>query len=99
MHRDSKLGLGPPDVSRVTQAEQDLDTVLSIYNDILAKQRYIAGNHLSLADLFHLPNGAALRAGKWREIFERYENVERWFQGLQESETWKKAAREAGTAE
>ncbi|KAF2195990.1 glutathione S-transferase [Delitschia confertaspora ATCC 74209] len=92
-----KKSLGPPDLSRVAQAEKGLDTCLAIYDKILAQQKYIAGDELTLADLFHLPNGAALRAGKWRSIFERYGNVERWFKGLQERETWAKASGEAGT--
>ncbi|KAL4892223.1 glutathione S-transferase [Aspergillus ambiguus] len=90
-------GLGTPDEARVAQAEQDLDTVLAVYDKILANHRYIAGDELTLADLFHLPNGAALIAGKWKEVFVRYPNVEKWFRGLQERETWVKAAGEAKT--
>jgi glutathione S-transferase len=44
-----------------------------------------------------LPNGAALKAGKWKEVFEKYENVDKWFKGLQEREAWVKAAVQAGT--
>jgi glutathione S-transferase len=90
-------GLGAPDEARAAQAEQDLDAVLAVYDKILASQKYIAGDELTLADLFHLPNGAALMAGKWKEIFKKYPNAEKWFRGLQERETWVKAAKEAGT--
>lgn len=90
-------GLGPPDEARVAQAESHLDTCLALYDGILAKQKYIAGDELTLADLFHLPNGAALMAGKWKEVFAKYPNVNKWFKGLQESETWLKAAAEAKT--
>jgi glutathione S-transferase len=89
-------GLGLPDEERVAQAEKDLDTVLAVYDKILAKQKYLAGDELTLADLFHLPHGAALRAGKWKEVFDRYPNADKWFKGLQERETWVKAAAEAG---
>lgn len=37
--------------------EKDLDTVLAVYDKILAEQKYLAGGELTLADLFHLPNG------------------------------------------
>jgi glutathione S-transferase len=90
-------GLGPPDQARVAQAEKDLDTVLAFYDKILAEQKYLAGDELTLADLFHLPNGAALKAGKWKEVFEKYPNADKWFNGLQGRETWVKAAAEAGT--
>jgi glutathione S-transferase len=90
-------GLGVPDEARVAQAEKDLDTVLAIYDDILAKQKYLAGDELTLADLFHLPNGAALKAGKWKDVFEKYPNTDKWFKQLQERDTWVKAAAEAGT--
>lgn len=75
-------GLGPPDEARVAQAEADLDTVLAVYDKILAKQKYLAGDELTLADLFHLPNAAALKANKWKELFEKYPNVDKWFKGL-----------------
>jgi glutathione S-transferase len=90
-------GLGAPDEARVAQAESDLDTVLAFYDKILATQKYIAGDELTLADLFHLPNGAALKAGKWKEVFSKYANVDKWFKELQERETWLKAAEEART--
>lgn len=90
-------GLGPPDESRVEQAERDLDTVLAVYDNILAKQKFIAGDELTLADLFHLPNGAALMAGKWKEVFEKYSYANKWFKGLQERKTWVQAEAEART--
>ncbi|KAL1862771.1 hypothetical protein VTK73DRAFT_6658 [Phialemonium thermophilum] len=92
-----KKGLGPPDHARVEQAESDLDTVLAVYDGILARQNFLAGDELTLADLFHLPNGAALMAGKWKEVFDKYPNVSRWFKGLQARETWLQAAAEAKT--
>lgn len=90
-------GFGLPDEVRVAQAEQDLDTVLAVYDKILAGQKYLAGNELTLADLFHLPNGAALKAGKWKEVFEKYPNVDRWFKELQGRDSWVRAATQAGT--
>lgn len=90
-------GLGAPDESRVKQAEKDLDDVLAVYDDILSRQKYLVGDELTLADLFHLPNGAALMAGKWKEVFEKYPNVNKWFSGLQKRETWVRAAAEART--
>jgi len=72
-------GLGDPDRVRVAQAGVDLNTVLGVYDQILAKRKYLAGNDLSLVDLFHLPNGAALTIFGYAEMFKRYPNVDRWF--------------------
>ncbi|KAF4545924.1 Glutathione-S-transferase [Lasiodiplodia theobromae] len=90
-------GLGVPDEARVAQAEKDLDTVLAVYDKILAKQKYLVGDELTLVDLFHLPNGAALKGGRWKEVFKKYPNVDKWLKGLQERETWIRAATEART--
>lgn len=83
--------------ARVAQTERDLDSVLAVYDLILTSQRYIAGDGLTLADLFHLPNGAALMARRWKEAFTRYPNVEKWFRGLKGRENWLKTAGEAMT--
>lgn len=71
--------------------------MFAVYNDTLAKQKYLAGDELTLADLFHLPNGAALKAGRWNALFDKYPNVDKWFKSLQERETWVAAACAAGT--
>ena len=90
-------GLGSPDDARIAQAVAGLDEVFAYYDKVLAKQVYLAGDELTLVDLFHLPNGAALKAFGYKDIFEKYPNVDRWFTGLQERETWVKAAALAGT--
>lgn len=90
-------GLGEPDMARVAQAEQDFDTVLGVYEKILAGQKYLVGDDITLVDLFHLPNGAAMKAGKWNDIFVKYPNVDRWFKKLQARESWVKASAEVGT--
>lgn len=77
-------GLGPPDEARVAQAEADLDTVFALYDKILAKQKYLAGDDLTLVDLFHLPNASALKEVGYKGTFEKYPKVDKWFKGLQE---------------
>lgn len=89
--------LGPPDEMRVAQAEADLHEVLAYYDKILAKQRYLAGEEMTLVDLFHLPNGSALKAFGYNGMFEKYANVDKWFMRSQGRETWSKAAERAGT--
>jgi glutathione S-transferase len=90
-------GLGEPDMVRVAQAEKDFDTVLGVYEEILSRQKYLAGDDITLIDLFHLPNGAAMKAGGWKDMFTKYPNVDKWFKELQARESWVKASAEAGT--
>lgn len=56
-----------------------LDTALSIYDEILYKQDYLAGNDVSLADLFHLPYGQMAKDLGHPDLFAKYPNVDRWF--------------------
>lgn len=37
-----------------------LEGKLDVYDKILSKQKYLAGNEVTLADLFHLPYGVLL---------------------------------------
>ena len=39
-----------------------------------------------------------MKAFGYKGMFEKYPNVDKWFTGLQERETWVKAAAVAGTA-
>ncbi|KAF5342695.1 hypothetical protein D9611_002058 [Ephemerocybe angulata] len=70
--------------SLIKQLEQKLD----VYEQILSKQKYLAGDELTLADLFHLPYGALLPAVGSNAIQER-PNVARWFNSLTERPSWK----------
>jgi glutathione S-transferase len=49
------------------------------YERLLSKQKYVAGDELTLEDLFHLPHGALLaKTGcDWLENPERYPNIAR----------------------
>lgn len=90
-------GLGDPDPARVAQAEADLDETFAYYETILSKSTFLLGDNVTLADLYHLPNGAALKAFGWKDTFAKYPNVDIWFSKLQGLEIWTKAAQIAGT--
>ncbi|KAF8896017.1 glutathione S-transferase [Infundibulicybe gibba] len=65
----------------------NLSSKLDVYDTILAKQKYLAGDELTLADLFHLPYGNMLRvAGS--DIMETKPNVARWFKELSSRDSW-----------
>ncbi|PPQ71214.1 hypothetical protein CVT24_009995 [Panaeolus cyanescens] len=66
----------------------ELDTKLAVYDKILSKQKYIAGDVLTLADLFHLPYGMLI-GWTGSDLMDKYPNVSRWFHELEERPSWK----------
>ncbi|KAG2364575.1 glutathione S-transferase [Suillus spraguei] len=66
---------GKTDQARVKLLQGQLSAKLDVYDVILGKQKYLAGNDITLADLFHLPYGAiALDIGLdewWKDISSR----------------------------
>ncbi|KAJ7649358.1 glutathione S-transferase [Mycena polygramma] len=64
-----------------------LDKKLDGYERILAKHRYLAGDKLTLADLFHLPYGPLSALGG-SDMFSRRPNVARWYEELVARPSW-----------
>jgi hypothetical protein len=69
-----------PDEERVATLVEKLETKLAAYEVILGKQKYLAGDDLTLADLFHLPWGAfaAPQEFTWFVDKEKYPNLSRY---------------------
>lgn len=49
------------DEARVAELTNTLASKLDVYEGILSKQKYVAGDELTLADLFHLPCGVTVK--------------------------------------
>ncbi|KAJ7607995.1 thioredoxin-like protein [Mycena polygramma] len=64
-----------------------LDKKLDGYERILAKHRYVAGDKLTLVDLFHLPYGPLVASGG-TDMFSRRPNVARWYNELVAHPSW-----------
>jgi glutathione S-transferase len=69
-----------PDEERVATLVEKLETKLAAYEAMLGKHKYLAGDDLTLADLFHLPWGAfaAPQEFTWFEDKEKYPNLSRY---------------------
>ncbi|KAG6839920.1 hypothetical protein C0991_010364 [Blastosporella zonata] len=65
-----------PDPAVFDALIKKLDAKLDVYDTILSKQKYVAGDELTLADLFHLPYGTML-ATAGSNIMESKPNVDR----------------------
>jgi glutathione S-transferase len=68
------------DEARVTELATTLEGKMAGYEAILAKHRYLAGDELTLADLFHLPYGSFLAPQKFGFLEDevKYPNVARY---------------------
>ncbi|KAG6834048.1 hypothetical protein H0H93_012322 [Arthromyces matolae] len=76
-----------PDPAVFEDFIKKLDAKLEGYEKILSKQKYLAGDELTLADLFHLPYGVLLVvAGS--NIMETKPNVARWWKDLISRPSW-----------
>ncbi|KAJ7710434.1 glutathione S-transferase [Mycena rosella] len=64
-----------------------LEKKLDAYDVILSKHRYIAGESLTLADLFHIPYAPLLAAGG-SDIMTQKPNVAKWYKELIARPSW-----------
>ncbi|EPQ52912.1 glutathione S-transferase [Gloeophyllum trabeum ATCC 11539] len=77
------------DEERVKEYARTLEETFDAYDKILSKQKYLAGDELTLADLFHLPHGNLFpQCGyTWLEDGKR-PNLYRWWKELNARPSW-----------
>ncbi|CDO68190.1 hypothetical protein BN946_scf184938.g42 [Trametes cinnabarina] len=84
---------GKTNQDAVAQMKTTLEGKLGAYDVILGKSKYLAGDELTLADLFHIPYGALLeKQGIDYLVSGRWPNVTRWWKDISSRESWKKVA-------
>jgi len=67
--------------------QEALERTLDVYDKILGKQKYLAGDELTLVDLFHLPYAYILpRTGI--DPIPTKPNVKRWYEDVSNRPTW-----------
>ncbi|KAH6913539.1 glutathione S-transferase [Coprinopsis sp. MPI-PUGE-AT-0042] len=77
----------PADIPAFDAHIKKLEGKLDVYDKILSKQKYLAGDELTLADLFHLPYAALLINDGSKVISDR-PNVARWWNDISSRESW-----------
>ncbi|KAF7332913.1 Glutathione S-transferase [Mycena venus] len=83
-----KRAAGWPSDQAVIDAQLPiLDKKLEAYDAILSKQRFVAGDTLTLADLFHLPYGPLVASGE-NDVMTHRPNVARWYNELISRPSW-----------
>ncbi|XVF81696.1 hypothetical protein PTKIN_Ptkin15bG0176100 [Pterospermum kingtungense] len=84
------LGI-PTDEKLIKESEEKLDKVFDVYEERLSKNKYLAGDFFSLADLSHLPFTQYLvcQMGKEYMIRDR-KHVSAWWDDISNRPSWKK---------
>ncbi|KAI0351892.1 glutathione S-transferase [Trametes cingulata] len=81
----------PTDTARVETLKSTLEAKLAAYDVLLGRTKYLAGNELTMVDLFHIPYGALLeKQGIDFLTSGRFPNVARWWKDISSRESWKK---------
>ncbi|KAJ1305662.1 hypothetical protein OPQ81_000657 [Rhizoctonia solani] len=80
-----------PNTALIEKHRQTLVTKLEAYERILSKQKYLAGDVFTLADLFHVQFGKEIEPYA-PGIFDSQPNVKRWWADITARESWKAVA-------
>ncbi|EJD00516.1 glutathione S-transferase [Fomitiporia mediterranea MF3/22] len=79
----------PIDEEQANEAEKTLRSNLQGYERTLSKQKYLAGDELTLADLFHLPIGTIIgKVGIDALTSQDTPNVARWWNEIFSRPSW-----------
>lgn len=74
---------GVEDVAASAAAEKELETVLDVYESHLGRNKFLAGNEISLADVSHVPyTMVLLDKTTCRSMYESRPNVWRWWTSM-----------------
>eukprot|EP01111_Echinosteliopsis_oligospora_P012410 TRINITY_DN423_c0_g1_i1.p1 TRINITY_DN423_c0_g1~~TRINITY_DN423_c0_g1_i1.p1 ORF type:complete len:215 (+),score=63.64 TRINITY_DN423_c0_g1_i1:125-769(+) len=78
---------GKPDEAKVDELKKKFVGVLAVYEARLSANKYLAGDELSIADLFHIPYGAHVLkvAG---DVFDNAPKTKAWLEGLIALPAW-----------
>jgi len=75
------------DEARAQEYITKIDEKLDGYEAILSKQKYLAGDEITMADLFHLPLGVVAKKFS-SESFSARPHVAKWFESLEARPSW-----------
>ncbi|KAF8206105.1 glutathione S-transferase [Mycena galopus ATCC 62051] len=78
----------PTDQEHVKTLLVTMNSKLDAYEKILSKQKYLAGDTLTIADLFHLPWLYGLTEVSKLDLIPSRPNVARWYKDISERPSW-----------
>ncbi|KAE9406213.1 glutathione S-transferase [Gymnopus androsaceus JB14] len=71
-----------------SSAVQEFSDYMSVYESILSHRKYLAGNEITLVDLYHLPYGEMLCNAGVDVLFAKGPNVSRWWTDISTRPSW-----------
>ncbi|KAJ4776023.1 Glutathione S-transferase family protein [Rhynchospora pubera] len=80
------------DMSNVEKQAEKLSAVLDVYEAHLAKNKYMAGEVFTLADLNHMPEIFLLLKSPKAELITSKPHVKAWWEDISARPAWKKTA-------
>ncbi|KAI0271233.1 glutathione S-transferase [Russula aff. rugulosa BPL654] len=83
------------DEKRVEELVGKFEGKLDGYEAILGKQKYLGGDNLTVADLFHLPYGSIVFDQLGYGNFDKRPNVKRWWKDISSRPSWQAVKNEA----
>ncbi|EMS46511.1 Glutathione S-transferase [Triticum urartu] len=84
----------PQDHMAIAENERKLQQVLNVYDEILSKNEYLAGDEFTLADLSHLPDSQYIVSSeRGRKLFTSRRNVARWFDKISRRKAWEQVVK------
>ncbi|KAF7322218.1 Glutathione S-transferase-like protein [Mycena kentingensis (nom. inval.)] len=78
----------PADPGAGEAAKTALNSTLDVYESILGKQKYLAGDTFTLVDIFHLGFGPGLKDAGFDGLESKGPNVRRWWKDVSERPTF-----------
>lgn len=85
----ARFGRGPEDPAKVAEGFEKFDKAAPVLETYLAKQRFVVGDQVTIAD-FSL--GAVLTTQPVTKFpLDRYPNITRWYQSLNELPCWQQS--------
>ncbi|CAN6468824.1 unnamed protein product [Victoria cruziana] len=83
---------GTPDAGLIESQATKLGKVLDVYEEILAKRKYLAGDFFSLADLHHLSCTHYLMVTSHASLITSRKHVNAWWEDISSRPAWKKVS-------
>jgi glutathione S-transferase len=80
---------GTPDPEVVAKYKLQLSKCLDVYETILSKQPYAAGNKFTVVDIYHIPYAALFEKAGAGELIPERPNVKAWWDRISGRESWK----------
>lgn len=78
-----------PDSKLVEELRSRLDEILNVLDIILGRQTYMAGENLTVVDLFYMPYFHHLHETVWPGFLDAKKNIARWWEILKERECYR----------